>query len=130
MRQRTRVYSQSGFAPCIKKKEEKKEFRLDSNDPGVVCAGLMYLDGCERNACISCLLHTLCPLSTKEKLSVSWQVSRTCGVTSQGSGNRKAVVNRALGVCSQSVCLTQPRERVYRVGPFCKGVEIKSRVFV
>ena len=51
----------------------RKEFRLESNKFGFICAGASIVGGYKRNVQynLSCLLQTYCNLSTKEKLSVS-----------------------------------------------------------
>ena len=66
----------------------KKEFRLDSNDLGFICAGVNFVGSYE--------WHTLIYLSCLKKRLVSWQLSGPYGVTKYGSGWRKDVVNQCL----------------------------------
>ena len=94
------------------KKKLFKEFRLDSNDRGFICAGVNFVGGYKWHALfyLSCLEQTYyclstnekqtyyC-LSTNEKLLVSLQFSGTYGVTKYGSGWRKECRKPVLGVC-------------------------------
>ena len=73
--------------------------RIDSNDFGFICDGVINMRGYERNTSynLSCLLQTYCRFITNEKLSVSGQVlAENFGVISCCSGWRKDVVNQCL----------------------------------
>ena len=56
--------------PPRDKNKTKKEFRLDSNKIGFICAGVSNVGGYKRNDWYnpSCQLQTYCHLSKKEKL--------------------------------------------------------------
>ena len=78
-----RTYTCGESAPGI-------EFRVDWNDFGFVCVGLICSEPTSR-------LQTYCHLSTNgKKMSVSWQFFKTYGVISYGSGWRKDAVNQCL----------------------------------
>ena len=76
----------------------RKEFYLKSNDFGLSCADVSDMGSYKTNTWYNliCLLQPSCHLITNEKLSVSWQISETCGVMSGGSGCRMDVVNQCL----------------------------------
>ena len=63
------------------------------------------MDSYKRNSWYnwSCLLQIYCCLNTKEKVSVGWQFSETCG-----SGWRKDVVNKDLGFGQEAGCCVAP----------------------
>ena len=78
----------------------KKEFRLDSNDLGFICAGVNFVGDYKWHAlfylsCCVCNKLTTVWAPTK-KLLFSWQFSGPYGVTKYGSGWRKDVVNQCL----------------------------------
>ena len=82
-------------------KNTKKKFRLDSNDFGFICAGVSNVGGYEGNAWCYEPTAILAPTKKKtKKLSVSWHYSEPCGVISECSGWRKAVVNLCLEFAS------------------------------
>ena len=102
----------------------KKEFRLDSNDCGFICAGVNKKQnktktknkkngGYEWHALfyLSCVLQTYYCSSSNKKLLVSWQFYGTCVVTQYGSSWRN-VVNQSLEFdthyAGKSVCWARP----------------------
>ena len=83
----------------------EKEFRLDSNDCGFICAGVNFVTAINDTPCFIWVVcnklntvsaHTHTHTHTHTKMLVSWQFSGPYGVTKYGNGWRKDVVNQCL----------------------------------
>ena len=101
--------------------KEEKEFRLDSNDCGFICAGVNFVGGYKWHALfyLSCLEQTYYCFSTNKKLLVSWQFSGLYGITKYGSGWRKDVVNQCLEFVLSVCCCTLIMHCVWRTNCVC-----------